>query len=130
MSVFLEAAVGSVGTAARSFRLVREPDGLEVCRKLKVALSRRERAQGLLGCESMRIDEGLLIPRCASVTTFFMRFPIALLYLDRSGRIMKKHPGLKAWRVSLCRGAENVIELHPAGPVMALGVGDLLVLCD
>ena len=43
----------------------------------------------LLGLSHLRLDEagpGLLLPRCASVHTFGMRFPLDLVFLDRAGR--------------------------------------------
>lgn len=68
----------------------------------------------------------MLFPKCHSIHTFFMRFPVDILCLDRNDRIIKSMPGVKPWRVvSGGRRAASVLEL-PAGYVRqkGLGVGD------
>jgi uncharacterized membrane protein (UPF0127 family) len=50
---------------------------------LEVAETFRERAKGLLGRKSLGVGKGLLIPHCGSVHTFFMQFPLDLIFLDR-----------------------------------------------
>ena len=56
--------------------------------QITVARTRRQRAQGLLGRESLDPCEALLLPRCRSVHTFGMRFPIAAVRLDRRWRVL------------------------------------------
>jgi hypothetical protein len=48
------------------------------------------------------------------VHTFFMRFPIDVVFLDRELRTLKVERSLKPWRVAACRRARLVLEL-PAG---------------
>ena len=57
--------------------------------RLEVADSGPKRNKGLLGREGLAPGEGLWIVPCESVHTFFMRFPIDLVYLDRKNRIKK-----------------------------------------
>ena len=75
----------------------------------------------------------MLLEPCSSVHMFFMRFPIDLVYTNRCGgdemRIRKLVPFLKPWQVSVCPGADLVVEL-PAGAARAGGlqVGDYLTI--
>jgi uncharacterized membrane protein (UPF0127 family) len=62
--------------------------------------------------------EGLWIAPCESVHTFFMRFPIDLVYLDRKLKVKKVRHSVGAWRMSACFAAQSVLEL-PAGTAAA-----------
>jgi hypothetical protein len=43
---------------------------------------------------------------------FFMRFPIDIVFLDRSNRVLRINRGLKPWRVSsMVFGARRALEL-------------------
>lgn len=55
--------------------------------KVRVAGNWIQRLRGLIGREALEEGEGLLIPKCSSVHTFFMKFPIDILFLDRDRRV-------------------------------------------
>lgn len=84
----------------------RLPGGL----RLYVARSARERFLGLMGLAELPADCALLIPGCDSVHTFWMRFPIDVLFLDARGRVVHAVPRLSPRRVVSHRGAAGVIE--------------------
>jgi uncharacterized protein len=84
---------------------------------LEVAASGPKRRKGLLGREMLSPGEGLWIIPCESVHTFFMRFPIDLVYLDRENRIKKVRSRVGAWRLSACFSAHSVLELA-AGTIL------------
>lgn len=94
---------------------------------LEVARSGPRRRKGLLGRAGLAQGEGLWIVPCESVHTFFMRFPIDLVYLDRKHRVRKVRNAVGAWRLSACFTAHSVLEL-PAGTARATGTlrGDAL----
>ncbi len=69
------------------------------------------RRKGLLGRDGLAAGEGLWIVPCESVHTFGMRFPIDLIYLDRSRRVKKVRNGVPPWRLSACFSAHSVLEL-------------------
>ncbi len=71
----------------------------------------RDRRKGLLGREGLEAGEGLWIVPCEAVHTFFMKFPIDVLYLDRKRRVRKTVRGLAPWRLSACLPAHSVLEL-------------------
>ncbi len=84
--------------------------------RLEVADSGPKRNKGLLGRDGLAQGEGLWIVPCESVHTFFMRFPIDLVYLDRKNTVRKVRSGVGAWRLSACLSAHSVLEL-PAGTI-------------
>jgi uncharacterized protein len=87
------------------------------------------RRTGLLKHERLGPGEGLWIVPCESVHTFFMKFPIDLVYLDRGRKVRKVRHAVPAWRLSACLAAHSVLEL-PAGTVASTGtvVGDVLAM--
>lgn len=85
---------------------------------LEVAGSGASRRKGLLGRDRLAPGEGLWIVPCESVHTFFMRFPIDLIYLDRQHRVRKVRHAVGAWRLSACLSAHSILEL-PAGTALA-----------
>jgi uncharacterized membrane protein (UPF0127 family) len=95
--------------------------------RLEVADSGPKRNKGLLGRDGLAPGEGLWIVPCESVHTFFMRFPIDLVYLDRKNTIKKVSNAVGAWRLSACLSAHSVLEL-PAGTIRKTQteVGDAL----
>ena len=58
------------------------------------------------------------ISPCESVHTFFMRFAIDLVYLDRQQRVKKVRSNVGPWRLSACFSAHSVLEL-PVGTITA-----------
>lgn len=79
-----------------------------------------KRRVGLLKHARLAPGEGLWIVPCESVHTFFMKFPIDLVYLDRKLRVRKVRAAVSAWRLSICWSAHSVLEL-PAGRAAETG---------
>jgi uncharacterized membrane protein (UPF0127 family) len=85
--------------------------GLEV----PVAEGVLARALGLARVDRERAGPGLLIPRCRSVHTFGMRFPLDLLFLDEDLRLLAARANVPPRRVVGCRRAAAILELPSAG---------------
>lgn len=85
------------------------------------------RMKGLLGRRSLPAGEGLLIRPAPSIHTFFMRFPIDVVFLSRAGEVMKIAADVGPWRTRSCRRAYAVLELA-AGEAERRGIatGDRL----
>ncbi|MBM6682725.1 DUF192 domain-containing protein [Collinsella intestinalis] len=49
-------------------------------------------------------------PRCRSVHTCFMNYPIDVAFLDASGRAIEVHAAVGPWKVLSCPGAVSVLE--------------------
>lgn len=75
-----------------------------------------KRMIGLLNRKSLAPGEGLLLDRCYGIHTFFMRFTIDVLFLDKDYRVMRAVPALPPWRTSVVKQAVYVLEL-PAGAI-------------
>jgi uncharacterized protein len=97
--------------------------------RVEAARSGATRRKGLLGRDRLGAGEGLWIVPCESVHTFFMRFPIDLVYLDRKNQVRKVRHAVGPWRISACFTAHSVIEL-PAGAARESGTvkGDVVEL--
>jgi len=85
-----------------------------------VADTSAKRRTGLLKHERLEPGEGLWIVPCESVHTFFMKFPIDLVYLDKRKRVRKVRHAVPAWRLSADLMAHSILEL-PAGTVAETG---------
>ncbi len=82
--------------------------------RARVARGFRERLIGLAWARSPRA-EALLLPRCRSVHTAGMRFPLDLYWLGPDGEIVRVDLGVVPWRIAACAAARAVIEV-PAIP--------------
>jgi uncharacterized membrane protein (UPF0127 family) len=80
--------------------------------RLETRVARRfgERLLGLAWTRSPRAA-AMLIPRCRSVHTIGMRFPLDLFWVDGRGEIVRVDRGVRPWRVRTCRTARGVIEV-------------------
>ena len=98
---------------------------------VEIAGSGESRRKGLLGRDGLGPGEGLWIVPCESVHTFFMRFAIDLVYLDRKHRVRKVCSAVGPWRLSACLSAHSILEL-PAGVIAMTGTskGDQLELIE
>src|SRR5262249_34802601 len=97
-----------------------------------VASTYWSRLMGLMGRTGMQTGSGLLIEPCNSIHTFFMRFAIDAVYLDRDQarnyKVVSIRRNMKPWRADLpVAGARAVLEL-PGGAAAHLIEGDLLCL--
>ena len=93
---------------------------------LMVADSFFRSLRGLIGTASLEEGHGLWIFPCQSVHTFWMRFPIDVVFLDKDDKIIHLVENLKPYRVSKhLSKASSVIEL-PISTIKETGtqVGD------
>jgi uncharacterized membrane protein (UPF0127 family) len=72
-----------------------------------------KRRTGLLKHTHLDPGTGLWIVPCESVHTFFMKFAIDLVYVDRRHVVRKVRHGVPAWRMSACLSAHSILELPP-----------------
>jgi uncharacterized protein len=86
--------------------------------RLELADTGPKRNKGLLGRKGLAGGEGLWIVPCESVHTFFMKFAIDLVYLDRNHKVRKVRASVPAWRLSACLSAHSILEL-PSGTIRA-----------
>ncbi len=80
------------------------------------------RMVGLLGRSSLPGGDGLVLRPCGMIHTWFMRFPIDVLFADRAGVVVSAVDSLRPFRFAWGgRQATQVIEL-PAGALRGAGV--------
>jgi uncharacterized membrane protein (UPF0127 family) len=101
-------------------------NGKQLADNVTVADNLFKRMKGLLGENEMHAGEALWIKPCISIHTFFMKFPIDVLFLDRKNHtitaISSMQPNRLTW---FYPKAASVLEL-PAGTLDATDtrVGD------
>ena len=83
---------------------------------IDIADTSAKRTTGLLNHTELRPGEGLWIIPCESVHTFFMKFALDLVYIDKKHVVRKTVSNVVPWRMSLCLPAHSIVEL-PAGTI-------------
>jgi uncharacterized membrane protein (UPF0127 family) len=66
---------------------------------LDVASGFSARARGLMGRAPLPAGHGLYLPRCRCVHTFFMRFPLDLVFITREHEVVRVERTVKPWRI-------------------------------
>ncbi|MDI7278154.1 MAG: DUF192 domain-containing protein [Anaerolineae bacterium] len=98
-------------------RLLNRTRGTIVAREAEVASSWFCRLRGLIGRRQLEPGHGLIIRPCSSVHTFFMAFPIELLFVGEGNQVLRATEAIDPWRIGpIVPGARYVVEL-PAGAV-------------
>ncbi len=89
--------------------------------KATIATSLFSRMKGLLGSKNLEVTEGLIINDCKQVHTFFMHYPIDVIFLNSEDEVLKIST-LVPWRISSwVRHSKRVLEI-PAGLAQRHGV--------
>jgi uncharacterized membrane protein (UPF0127 family) len=113
----------------REFSLIDTADGRVLVPRLQLALDSASRRKGLLGRTGLDAGTGLVIAPSNAVHTFFMRFPIDIVFIHRSGKVLKIRHRVPARRLAVSATAHAVLEL-PAGAaaIQGVSVGQQLAL--
>jgi uncharacterized membrane protein (UPF0127 family) len=86
------------------------------------------RLRGLLGAAPLQEGEGLILVGEKSIHTFFMGFPIDVVYVDKDGKVIRTDAHMIPYRLGpLVTRSSYVLELR-SGTIAATGtrVGDQL----
>lgn len=87
---------------------------------VELAVTSATRRKGLLGRDSLDPSVAIVIAPCQAIHTFFMRFAIDVVFVNRSGQAVKVVHDVKPWRIAVAWRAFAVIELN-AGTVRRQG---------
>ena len=78
---------------------------------LEVADTFMSRFWGLMGRKNLPSGRALLIKPCNSIHTFFMRFRMTAVFVDKNMRVVKVVPNMAPWRMTFAPKAYCVFEL-------------------
>jgi hypothetical protein len=99
-----------VGKGAGRYELLNIERSSVVATRVEPAFDSKTRRRGLLGRDSVPENYALIIAPCGSVHTFFMRFPLDLVFVSKDGTVVKTCRSVKPWRIAGALRAFAVIE--------------------
>jgi uncharacterized membrane protein (UPF0127 family) len=125
-----ETFLAGVAKATPPFVLMNDRTGRPCASAVEIAGTSEARRRGLLGRDALAPSAALVIAPCAAVHTWFMRFAIDVVFVDRGGRVVKIVRRLRPWRMAASFRAYAVVELAAGGAEGPDGVavGDRLYL--
>lgn len=92
-------------------KLINSSKNISFADKVEVAENFWSRLIGLLGRNSLNNGTALWIARCPSIHTFFMKFPIDVVFVDTSLKVCACYKNVRPWRLILpVHGASSVFE--------------------
>jgi uncharacterized membrane protein (UPF0127 family) len=112
-----------------AWRLRNVRTGEVLANRVSAAFDSTARRRGLLGRASWDEGHALVIAPCNAIHTFFMKFPIDVVFVRRDGTVVKARGPVPPWRFSGALRAYAVIEL-PGGALTRCDTrrGDVLEL--
>ena len=99
---------------------------------IEVAITSAQRAKGLLGRDSLADGQGLLFKGTSSLHTFFMQFPIDILFIDKRGKVLKSARDVKPFKIVMAPFRSYYALELPVGSVdgSSTRVGDHILFLD
>jgi uncharacterized protein len=96
-------------------KIINKTKGTVIAQEAIFAQGHISRIVGLLNRDSLPQGEALIIKPCSSIHTFFMRFPIDVIFVDRDNKVIKTISCIKPFRLTgIYFLSKFVVEL-PAG---------------
>ena len=100
-------------------RLINKTKNSILAEDVSMANTLFSRIKGLLGRENLLPKQGIILEPCNSIHTFFMRFTIDVIFVDKNNKIIKTLSRFAPNRISpIYWHSQKVIEL-PAGTLDA-----------
>ena len=86
------------------------------------------RLRGLLGAAPLEKEEGLILAGEKSIHTFFMSFPIDVIYVDKGYQVIRADTNMVPYRIGPFVGRSAYVLEMPVGTIAATAtqVGDQL----
>ncbi|MFH1519210.1 MAG: DUF192 domain-containing protein [Candidatus Omnitrophota bacterium] len=111
------------------YNLINKSKGNSLALYAKCADNFFLRLKGLMFRKAINSEEALIFYQAASIHTFFMRFSLDLVFLDKKMQVIKIYRTLPPGRVVFCSSAYLAIELPPDKiSQKGLEIGDILEL--
>lgn len=93
-------------------KLLNQTKNIVMAEEVIRAISFSERAIGLLGKSKLDSSKALWIYRCKDIHTFFMRFPIDVVFVDQNLKVTDVVKNVKPWRFVFRWKANSVFEFN------------------
>jgi hypothetical protein len=94
---------------------------------LKITETGKERRVGFLKTKGISKQDGMLITKCKGIHTFFMKFPISVIFLDKKEKIVRIDKVIPPFKIiPLVSKASKVLEFSVRKDISHLKVGDYL----
>jgi len=97
-------------------RVLNQTRGTVLADHADIADTSQKRRTGLLKHSGLAEGEGLWIVPCESVHSFFMKFAIDVVFINKKRKVVKLRPNMVRSRVALSIRAHSVVEL-PVGTI-------------
>lgn len=108
-------------------RLINKTKNIVLAENLKKADGTLARMKGLLGRNNLSQLEALHISRCNSIHTFFMKFAIDVVFVDKNLKVKSIFQNVKPWKMILpIWGANSVFEFASGTIQNKVDLGDHL----
>ncbi len=98
---------------------VRKNDGTIIGPDIKIAKGFFQRLKGLIGSDSLSYGEGLIIVPCNSVHTFFMKYPIDVVFISKEKIVIKIINSMGPYRISAIVPKSYFVMELPSGTCRA-----------
>ncbi len=108
-------------------KLINKNSGEVILQEVSVADTFMKRFLGLMGKKELRPGTGLKIKPCNSIHTFYMKFPIDVIFLSEDHKVLKLISNMKPRRVSaIVKNAKYVIETNADELTDKIHEGDIV----
>ncbi len=109
--------IGYIKIAMQTVQVFNVTRGVVIAHQAKLATSLGQRMKGLLGQASLSDNEALILKPCSSIHTFFMRFAIDVLFIDKNLQIIRLVQNMPPNRTSPIVWASRMAIELPAGKI-------------
>ncbi len=100
-------------------RILNKTKNTVIAEDVIIASTLFKRLKGLLGLKELKSGQALILKPCNSIHTFFMHFPIDVVFAAKDNKIVKIIPALKPFRLSgIYFSSSFAVEL-PAGTILS-----------
>lgn len=108
----------------------RTSDQLVISNNMKIASSFNDRLVGLMFKGPLKENDSLLINPCNSIHTFFMKYAIDVIFLNKKLEVVAIYNNLKPWRLTkIVFKASQVLEMEAGRLNREIKIGDKLEIC-
>jgi len=111
-------------------RLLNKTKNTYLAQDVIIARTFFSRAKGLLGRRQFKGPQAIVLKPCSSIHTFFMRFPIDVIFVDRDNKVVGAISSIRPFRLSpIYFNSRFAIEL-PSGTLNSTSTqtGDTVLL--